>query len=134
MLQKVTQALVRHKVSITAGTDALGACGMTAGFSLHKELETLNALGMTNSQVLRSATLVPAKWMNRKKGVIKAGFVADLLLLDHNPLEDIRHTRSIHAVISKGTVFDRQELDKMMAAVESANQNSRHIGIDAYLE
>jgi hypothetical protein len=129
----MTQALIRHNVTITAGTDALGACGMIAGFSLHKELEALNSVGMSNAQVLQSATTAAAKWMGINTGVIKPGYRADLLLLNKNPLGDIRHTKTIQGVMVNGQYLDRAQLDKMLAAVKQANDNSRTTNIDAYL-
>jgi hypothetical protein len=129
----ITQALVRHDVTITAGTDALGACGMIAGFSLHNELEALNDIGLTNAQVLRAATLAPSIWMGTNAGKIEAGFRADLVLLDKNPLENISNTKSIKAVIANGSYLDRVQLDNILKAVKDANNNSRKINIDAYL-
>jgi hypothetical protein len=130
----ITRALVAQNVSILAGTDALGACGMIAGFSLHKELETLNDLGLTNAQVLQSATLVPAIWMGINTGKIEANYRADLVLLDKNPLENIRNTKSINAVITNGKYLSRTQLDRMLKAVKDANNNSRKVNIDKYIK
>ena len=127
----ITQALVKHEVKIMAGTDALGACGMIAGFSLHNELERLYELGLSNAQILQAATLVPSIWMNTNAGVISQGYRADLVLLDKNPLDDISNTRSINAVIVNGKYINRSELDKMLLAVKKANKKSRKIGIES---
>jgi hypothetical protein len=129
----ITQALVRHNVTITAGTDALGACGMIAGFSLHNELKALNTIGLSNAQVLHAATLAPANWMGTNAGKIAAGFRADLVLLDKNPLDDISNTKTIKAVIANGNYLDRTQLDNILEAVKEANNKSRKIGIDAFL-
>ncbi len=133
-IEIMTRALVKHKVAIVAGTDALGACGMIAGFSLHKELQTLNQMGLTPSQVLRAATSVPADWMSTKSGQIKVGYQADLVLLDNNPLEDISHTKKIRGVMSNGHYLDRNTLDQILAAVKQANENSRNVAIDEFIE
>ncbi|MCF6192891.1 MAG: amidohydrolase family protein [Kangiellaceae bacterium] len=130
----VTQALVRNGVSVIAGTDAHGAAGVIAGFSLHKELETLNKMGLTNAQVLRSATLAPAQWMGSDAGKIEVGYRADLVLLKKNPLENISHTKSINAVIANGMYLDRKQLDNILEAVKDANNNSRKINIDEYID
>ncbi len=129
----VTQALVRNGVFLIAGTDANGAAGVIAGFSLHKELETLNKIGLTNAQVLRSATLVPAQWMGNNAGKIAVGYRADLVLLKKNPLENISNTKTINAVIANGKYLDRKQLDNILEAIKNANNNSRKINIDEYL-
>jgi hypothetical protein len=130
----ITQALVRNGVTITAGTDAHGANGVIAGFSLHAELEMLNKVGLTNAQVLHSATLAPALWMSSDAGKIAAGYRADLVLLAKNPLENISNTTSINAVIANGKYIDRTQLDNILAAVKAANTSSRKVNIDEYLK
>lgn len=132
-IKLITQALVRHEVTITAGTDALGACGMIAGFSLHEELQALNGLGLTPSQVLQTATVSAADWMGVRTGKIAANYRADLVLLENNPLEDIANINTINAVIANGNYWNRSELDAMLEAVKQANNNSRRKQIDEYL-
>ena len=132
-IEIMTRALVDQGVTLTAGTDALGACGMIAGFSLHDELETLNKIGLTNAQVLHAATLAPSKWMGSNSGKIEPGYRADLVLLKKNPLEDIRYTRSINAVIANGKYLNRTQLDHILESVKDANNTSRKVNIDAYL-
>lgn len=129
----ITNALIEQGVTIMAGTDALGACGMIPGFSLHSELEALNSVGLTNTQVLQAATRVPAQWMEIKTGIIAKGYRADLVLLDKNPLEDIRHTTAIDAVIANGNYLPRESLDMMLEQVKQANANSRNKDITPYL-
>ncbi|MEZ4796673.1 MAG: amidohydrolase family protein [Flavobacteriaceae bacterium] len=132
-LHVLTRAFVKHGVKITAGTDANGAHGAIAGFSLHNELESLFKTGMSEAQVLHSATLATAKWMGVKSGKIEVGFEADLVLLDKNPLEDIKNTKSIDAVINNGKYLNRKTLDKMLHEVKEANNRSRKVSIDEYL-
>jgi hypothetical protein len=129
----VTRALFRNGVLVTAGTDANGACGVIPGFSLHDELESLSNLGLSNAQVLHSATVAPAKWMQSNAGKIEVGYRADLVLLDENPLEDIRNTRAINAVVANGKLLDRAVLDKMLQSIKEANNKSRKISIDEFL-
>ncbi|MDX2420427.1 MAG: amidohydrolase family protein [Nitrospirota bacterium] len=128
------QALVRHGVTIMAGTDAHGAPGVIAGFSLHDELLALRNAGLSNAQVLHSATLAPAQWFGTNAGKIQPGHEADLVLLSKNPLQDIENTRHINAVITNGLYLDRNELDTILAAVKAANNRSRKTSIDAFLE
>jgi len=92
-------------VKIIAGTDTpIGF--LTPGFSLHKELELLFEAGMTAREVLRSATITPAEFLNMENqmGTIVEGKLADLVILNSNPLESISNTQDIHMVISKGTI------------------------------
>lgn len=126
------KAMVRRGVSIIAGTDA-GANLVVPGFSLHDELASLNAAGMSTAQTLAAATRVPASMMNSNAGVIEAGHRADLVILNDNPLTAIANTRTIDTIILNGRVFDRQQLDAMLAAVKQANTNSRKLSIADYL-
>jgi len=106
-----------HKmgVPILAGTD-LGNPLMFAGFSLHDELELLVRAGLTPFQALQTATVNPAVYLGREKelGTIEKGKLADMVLLDADPLLDIRNTRKINAVITNGRILDRNELDKLL--------------------
>ncbi|MBT5216737.1 MAG: amidohydrolase family protein [Gammaproteobacteria bacterium] len=92
-------------VKIIAGTDTpIGY--LTPGFSLHKELELLSEAGMTNKEVLHSATIAPAEFLNIQNeiGTIEEGKLADLVILNQNPLESIKNTQDIYLVIAKGIV------------------------------
>ena len=133
-LKTITRALVKHGVVITAGTDAHGAAGCIPGFSLHKELESLNKFGMSNAQVLQSATIATAEWMKINTGKIKVGYDADLVILDKNPLNNIKNTTAINAVITNGKYLNRDTLNKMLKAVKEANNRSREVSIDEYLD
>ena len=92
-------------VKIIAGTDTpIGY--LTPGYSLHKELELLSEAGLSNMDVLRSATITPAEFfgMESQMGTIEVGKLADLVILDKNPLTSISNTQSIHSVIVKGRI------------------------------
>ena len=73
-------------------------------------------------EALQTATLNPAKFlgMEDRLGTVEKGKVADLVLLDANPLDDIRNTQKIAAVIVNGRYLSRAELDKMLKEVEEA--------------
>ncbi len=129
----ITRALIKHGVTITAGTDSLGACGMIAGFALHQELVALQRVGLSNIQVLNSATKAAAQWMKIKTGQIRVGYRADLVLLNKNPLENIAYTQEIAGVVANGHFINRRELNRMLAAVKNANAQSRTINIDHLL-
>jgi len=119
--QALAGALHRAGVPLLAGTDSFDGFDLS-GFSLHQELELLVKAGLKPAQALQAATLNPAKFLGRERdfGAVEVGKVADLVLLDANPMEDIRNTRKIRGVVLEGHFFDRVELDKMLAGVEAA--------------
>jgi imidazolonepropionase-like amidohydrolase len=108
MIQKLKDADIR----IMAGTDT-PIFFLTPGESLHKELQFLVQGGLTPMEALESATLLPAKYFNMEKnyGSVSVGKVADLLLLDANPLDAISNTLAINTLIRNGEIFDRKALD-----------------------
>jgi imidazolonepropionase-like amidohydrolase len=90
---------------------AASAFGTMPGVSLHTELELLNAVGLTPRETLAAATSnFETVYGWRGKGQIKPGYEADVLVLDENPLDDIRSAKKISLVISKGEVIDREKL------------------------
>ena len=124
ILQKefeIVGAMKKAGVPILAGTDT-GNPFCFPGFSLHEELALLVIAGLTPVEALRSATLNPAKFFGLDKtlGTIEVGKIADLVLLGANPLEDIRNTQRIKAVVSNGRLFDRKALDKLLDDAEGA--------------
>jgi imidazolonepropionase-like amidohydrolase len=94
-------------VPIGAGTDTPIALAIP-GYSLHRELEMLVRAGLTPLQAIEAATVRPAQFLGieDQMGTIEVGKRADLVLLSQNPLDDIRNTRRIDRVISKGKVID----------------------------
>ncbi len=106
-------------VRIMAGTD-IAAPNVFPGWSLHEDLSYLVQAGLTPMQVLQAATRSPAEFLSRlqMQGTIEAGKVADLLLLDANPLVDIHKTQKIRALILRGKLLDRIALDRLLASVE----------------
>jgi len=88
---------------------------------LHDELAELVRAGLTPAQALRSATLNGATFMGAaaRSGSITEGKEADLVLLTANPLADIANTRKIAAVVSRGKIYSRQDLGKMLAAIKN---------------
>ena len=126
------KAMARRGVTLLAGTDSGGNL-VVPGFSMHDELNSLQSAGLSNAQALAAATINPAKLMGSNAGVIDTGKRADLLLLNKNPLINIKHTQEIDTVILNGRVLDRDQLDAMLAAVKQANEKSRKLNIDRYL-
>ena len=107
-------------VKMMAGTDC-PIFFLTPGYSLHEELALLVKGGLTPLEAIEAATLRPAEYfkLENELGLIQEGMLADLVLLNANPLEDIRNTRRIHAVIRDGKLHDRQALEEMMAELEA---------------
>lgn len=102
-------------IKVMAGTDTpIGF--LTPGFSLHKELEMLVKGGMQPLEAIESATLLPATYFNVQDsiGTIDKNMIADLVLLDANPLNDITNTRKISAVVRNGSYYNRKALDSLL--------------------
>jgi imidazolonepropionase-like amidohydrolase len=98
-------------VCIAAGTDA-GNIGTLHGPSLHRELELMRDAGLTPAQILRAATHGAARVMGREDdlGTLEVGKLADLLVLDADPLEDVVNLRRIERVLKGGKLLDPAEL------------------------
>jgi imidazolonepropionase-like amidohydrolase len=92
------------------------------GFGLHEELLNLVRSGLSPLAALRAATYEPARYFGAldSLGTIAAGKLADLVLLDADPLADIRNTRRVAAVLTRGRVYRRADLDRLLAGVEAA--------------
>jgi len=131
--QIILKNLSDSGVKILAGTDA-NLPPAVPGFSLHDELISLNESGMSNSQVLKSATSSPAEWLKINSGKIVPGYDANMILLDKDPLEKISNTKKINTVILNGKILDRNILDDILESVNNANDTSRNIDISQYLE
>jgi hypothetical protein len=104
-------------VGLLAGTD-LGARNVYPGFSLHDELALLVGSGLSPAAALRAATVNAARaaGLADSVGAVAPGRVADLVLLDADPLDDIRNTARIRAVVANGRLFRRAALDSLLAA------------------
>jgi imidazolonepropionase-like amidohydrolase len=121
----LVRAMHQAGVPFLAGTDAPGVPYVFPGFSLHDELALLVAEGgFTPLDALRAATRDPARFLGRENdlGTVEPGKLADLVLLDADPLADIHNTTKIAAVVANGRLLPRQELDRMLAEVEAANE------------
>ena len=112
---ELTAAAHRAGVKILAGTDYI-----VAGADLHRELEQLVLAGLTPGEALRAATTAPVEYFGLQDefGAVAAGKIADLLLLAANPLEDVRNTQRIDAVVFNGNLYDRAALDRIARHVE----------------
>jgi len=116
-----TRDLRNAGVKLLAGTDMPQAF-VYPGFSLHDELALLVRSGLTPLEALRTATYNPADYFGAldSLGTVAQGKVADLVLLDADPLVDIRNTRRISAVIANGRLFDSAARARLLSHVETA--------------
>ncbi|MGH9795589.1 MAG: amidohydrolase family protein [Candidatus Acidiferrales bacterium] len=121
---EVVRRMNEMGVPFLAGTD-VGNPYIFPGFSLHDELALLVEAGFTPMQALQAATRNPAQFLgvSDSLGTIEAGKVADLVLLDANPLKNIRNTQKIRAVIVNGRYLDRAALDKLLAEARARAKN-----------
>jgi hypothetical protein len=116
---RIVAAEKRSGVKLLAGTDS-----SFFGSSLHDELAQLVKAGLTPMEALQTATRNPAEYFGKldSMGTVEKGKVADLVLLDANPLDSIDNTRKISAVVVNGRLLDRKSLDHLLAQVESATK------------
>jgi imidazolonepropionase-like amidohydrolase len=91
------------------------------GFGIHDELALLVDAGMSPLAALQAATRNAARFISQldRRGTIEVGKVADLVLLDKNPLADIHNTRAIQAVVLNGRLFRRSALNQMLARAQA---------------
>jgi imidazolonepropionase-like amidohydrolase/ketosteroid isomerase-like protein len=120
-----------HKVGvkIMPGTD-VAVLLIYPGYSLHEELQFLvKYVGLTPMQAITSATRYPAEFfgMQNALGTIEKGKIADLVLLEANPLADVSNTKKISAVVQRGKIYTKTDLQKILSDVERNAQmeNSR---------
>lgn len=114
-------------VPIVTGTDGPGIGRLAPGFGLHRELALLVEAGLTPIEALRAATIIAAKALGQERtlGTVEAGKLADLVILNANPLEHITNVAAIEAVVSRGQIFDRSALDALLNRLETAAAKER---------
>ncbi|MFQ5772890.1 MAG: amidohydrolase family protein [Kiloniellaceae bacterium] len=115
-IQAVNLRRVRARgIAIAAGSDA-GNIGTPHGPALHREMELMAEAGLDPMDILVAATQGGARVMGRtgELGTLEVGKLADLVVLDADPLVDIRNTQRIHRVIKGGEVFDPGEIEAFL--------------------
>ncbi|MFG0318434.1 MAG: amidohydrolase family protein, partial [Planctomycetota bacterium JB042] len=119
-MKEVVRALHRRGVRLVVGTD-LANPFVHAGFSVHREMELWQEAGVPAADVLRAATIVPARALgvDDRLGSILPGKTASMVLVRRNPLIDVRHLAGIEAVVDRGTFLDRAALDGLLADARS---------------
>jgi imidazolonepropionase-like amidohydrolase len=117
---KIVGLMYKSGVPILAGTDTMNP-RCFPGFGIHDELALLVAAGMSPLAALQAATRNAAQFIGQldRRGTIEVGKVADLVLLDKDPLADIHNTRAIQAVVLNGRLFGRSALNQMLAQAQA---------------
>lgn len=113
-------------VPIVAGTDA-GTSSVVPGFTMHDELELYVAAGLTPQEALASATRLPANWLGIASivGTIEINKLADLVLLDANPFDNINNTRKIAGVFINGKWIDKKKIDIALSELAKWNNANK---------
>lgn len=128
-LRKLTRALARGGVPLLLGTDSPGIPGMFPGFSIHDEVRSLEAAGLTPFEILQAGTRNAGAFVSGHVpdvdafGTVEAGKRADLLLLENNPLEDLEALRTPTGVMIGGRWYARAALRNMLDRVAEENQD-----------
>lgn len=113
----LTGQLHKNKVGILAGSD----CGaynsyIYPGISLHNELEALVGAGLSPLEALRTSSQNGAKFLKKTVPTIQSGARADLIIINTNPLQDVKSTQDIYEVIKAGKTFNRKKLNSLLEA------------------
>lgn len=118
---RMVKGLYDAGVPLMIGTD-LVAPGVIPGEAVHQEMEIWQEAGIPPADVLRSATLVPARFMGLGDhlGTVAEGKTASLVLVKGNPLEDVRNTRLLEGVFLRGKYYDRADLDRLLSEAREA--------------
>jgi imidazolonepropionase-like amidohydrolase len=122
---QIVRDMHQARVSLLAGSDAPNG-DVYPGFSLHDELELLVQAGLSRLAALQTATINPALFFNKLNefGTVEQGKLADLILLDDDPLDDIKNTRRILVVVVNGRLLTREALDKMLSDAAAKHQKT----------
>ena len=120
---KMVKRMHEKGVLLLAGTDTGANPLCFPGVGVHNELEALVEAGLSPLEALKTATLNPALFLEIKKdyGTVSVGKMADLVLLEQNPLEDISNVRKINAVIRGGKLFDTAQIKAIKDSIMENN-------------
>ena len=122
-MRDIVRELHLSGIPLMVGTDLL-CPGVIPGYSVHEEMALWQDAGISPADILRAATIVPARFLgvDDRLGKIAEGLTASFLLTRENPLKDIRNAAQIENVFFRGRAFDRAELDRLQQDVKKAVQ------------
>ncbi len=124
-MKTFTKLLADANVPLMTGSDTFGF--VVPGFSLHEEFQFLQDCGLSSFDILKATTVTPARYLStlETEGTVSVGKNANLVLLNKNPLEDIKNTKTIEGVMLKGQWYGRNALNRLLNEVKSININSK---------
>jgi imidazolonepropionase-like amidohydrolase len=125
--RKLVGDMHRAGVGLLAGTDTSPLNPVLPGWGLHHELALLVECGLSPLEALQTATRNPAQYFGSAKemGTLEEGKLADLVVLDADPLEDIHNTQAISGVVLKGRYYSRPDLDAMLERAAKLSDTAR---------
>ncbi len=111
LIKKIAKTYHSLGGTVVCGTDTPAGIFTYPGMALHRELELFVESGFTEFEAIKAATIISADALNRKDlGRVNVDAIADLLILNSNPLQEISNTKDIFSIIKGGTIYTSQEL------------------------